>query len=296
MTGNMEQYKVFYYVAKSGSVSQAAEQLFISQPAVSQSVRLLENTLGCSLFIRTSKGVRLTAEGEKLFSYVSRGYEEILEGERKLREMLNLESGEIRIGASDMTLKFYLLPYLEDFRKRYPKVKITVSNAPTPETINTLKMGRIDFGVVSSPIVCGDGIKAVSVGEIQDIFVAGTRFSELKNRRVDISELSRYPLICLEKNTSSTRRSMDGFMEENGVVLSPEIELATSDLIVEFAERNLGIGAVSYPFAKEAIEKGSLFRIELSKEMPLREICVVTNERASVSAAGKELLGELLKK
>lgn len=292
----MEQYKVFYYVAKSGSVSQAAEQLFISQPAVSQSVRLLENTLGCSLFIRTSKGVRLTAEGEKLFSYVSRGYEEILEGERKLREMLNLESGEIRIGASDMTLKFYLLPYLEDFRKRYPKVKITVSNAPTPETINTLKMGRIDFGVVSSPIVCGDGIKAVSVGEIQDIFVAGTRFSELKNRRVDISELSRYPLICLEKNTSSTRRSMDGFMEKNRVVLSPEIELATSDLIVEFAERNLGIGAVSYPFAQEAIEKGSLFRIELSKEMPIREICVVTNERASVSAAGKELLGELLKK
>ena len=152
---NLEYYKIFYYVAKRQSITLAAEELSISQPAVSQAVKHLEGGLGCALFVRTSKGMRLTKEGELLFSYVQRGYELLLSGEKKLSEMLNPESGEICIGASDMTLQFYLLPYLERFHEAHPKIRVTVTNAPTPETLQHLGDGRIDFGVVNTPIEIG---------------------------------------------------------------------------------------------------------------------------------------------
>ena len=135
---SLEYYKVFYYVAQFGSVTMAAKELSISQPAVSQSLRQLENSLGAKLFTRASKGVRLTAEGEILYRYVARGCEQILMGEQRLEQMLNLELGEIHIGASDMTLQFYLLPYLERFHEQYPHIKVVVSNAPTPETLENL--------------------------------------------------------------------------------------------------------------------------------------------------------------
>ncbi|MFW5672906.1 MAG: LysR family transcriptional regulator, partial [Acetivibrio ethanolgignens] len=143
---NLEYYKIFYYVGKLGGISLAAEELSISQPAVSQAVKQLERCLGSTLFIRTSKGVRLTREGEILFSYIKNGYEMIKFGENRLKNIQNLEMGEIRIGASDMTLQFYLLPFLERFHERYPGIKIQVTNAPTPSTIKYLQEGKIDFG------------------------------------------------------------------------------------------------------------------------------------------------------
>ena len=145
MVQNLEYYKVFYEVARCGSVTLAARQLSISQPAVSQSVKLLENALGTQLFIRSVKGVKLTQEGELLYAHVSKGIEQIELGERKLGQMMNLELGEIHIGASDMTLRFYLLPFLERFHEICPGIRIEVSNAPTPETLKSLKEGKIDF-------------------------------------------------------------------------------------------------------------------------------------------------------
>ena len=130
MNVNLESYRVFYYVAKTGSFSQAAQELCISQPAVSQSIKQLESQLGGSLFYRLPRGVQLTSEGEVLYSYIAQGYEYFMMAEKKFLEMQQLDAGEVRIGASDMTIQFYLLPYLEQFHQRYPKVKIQVSNAP----------------------------------------------------------------------------------------------------------------------------------------------------------------------
>ena len=151
MIGNLEYYKVFYYAASYVSITKAAVALSVSQPAVSQAIRQLEESLGAKLFIRASRGIRLTAEGEQLFLSVKKGYEEIEKGERQLRQMLDLESGEIRVGASDMTLRFYLLPFLEKYHEKYPHIKVTVTNAPTPETRQLLKEDQIDFGLITSP-------------------------------------------------------------------------------------------------------------------------------------------------
>ena len=172
MINNLEAYKVFYYVAKCGSVTKAAGELSISQPAVSQAIKQLENTLDAALFHRAAKGVRLTSEGELLYSYVAKGYEQIEMGVKKVHQMQNMELGEVRIGASDMTLQFYLLPYLEKFHEQYPGIKVIVTNAPTPETLNYLREGHIDFGIVSTPFPERPDIQMIPVREIEDVFVA----------------------------------------------------------------------------------------------------------------------------
>lgn len=289
MAGNLEYYKVFYYVAKLGSLTMAAGELSISQPAVSQSLKQLEDSVGVRLFVRTAKGVRLTPEGELLYGYVSKGYEQIRLGEQKLSQMLNLELGELRIGASDMTLRFYLLPYLERFHERYPGIKVIVTNAPTPETLDYLKAGRIDFGVVSAPIEAAEGVKAIEVKEIEDIFIAGRKFIQYKNKTLDLQELEKLPIISLEKKTS-TRSYMDGYLLQNGVVMNPEFELATSDMIVQFTLRNLGVGSVMREFATEYLESGKLFSLRFNKIIPKRHFCIVTDSRNPLSAAARNML------
>lgn len=294
MNIDLEYYRIFYYVAKAGSFTLAGEKLCISQPAVSQSIKMLETNLGSKLFVRIPKGVKLTPEGEVLFSYIQKGYEYILLGEEKFQKMLDLENGEIRIGASDMTLQFYLLPYLEKFHEKFPGIKVTVTNAPTPETLEYLYDGKIDFGVVSEPFEAKPEIEVNRVHEIRDIFVAGSRFSHLKGTALQYKHLEELPIICLEHNTSS-RRFIDEFLDANGVVLKPEFELAMSDIIVKFATRNLGVGCVVSDFAKEAIDCGSLFELRFNKEIPQRHFCIITGSSNPISTAAKELLSMMRK-
>lgn len=289
MNVNLEYYKIFYFVAKYGSVTNAAKELCLSQPAVSQSIKQLEEGLGASLFTRKSKGVALTTEGQLLYEYVKRGYEDIEAGENKLKEMLNLDSGEIRIGASDMTLEFYLLPYLERFHSLYPNIKVIVTNAPTPSTLDHLTAGRIDFGVVSSPFSTKESINIYKGRKIRDIFVAGERFSNLRGKKLSYKSLEEYPIICLEQNTS-TRRYIDNFLMENNAHINPEFELATSSIVTQFAVRNLGIGCVVSDFAQNEIEDGKLFELEFDKPMPEREICVITDSKIKLSKAATALM------
>ena len=169
-----EYYKVFYYVGRLGSITAAAEALCISQPAASQAIKQLEKALNTKLFLRTQKGVRLTTEGKLLYPYVERGMENLMDGEEMLKRLVDMDMGEVRIGASDMTLQFYLLPYLETFHERYPNIKVMVSNAPTPETIESLYEGKIDFGVVSTPFDARPEVESFEVKKIRNTFVAGT--------------------------------------------------------------------------------------------------------------------------
>ena len=289
MIGNLEYYKVFYYTARLGSVTKAAAKLSISQPAVSQAIKQLEGNLGVTLFYRVARGVRLTGEGKLLFSYVEKGYEQMELGVQMVRRMQNVELGEIRIGASDMTLQFYLLSYLEKFYECYPNIKVTVTNAPTPETLLYLKEGKIDFAVVSTPFDMPENTEVMPVREIEDVFVAGRRFISYKNRTLDFQELLKLPTIFLEKNTS-TRSYMDDFLAKEGVDVAPEFELATSDMIVQFAKRNLGVGCVVRDFAMPDLDSGFLFELRFNKLIPKRQICVVKNNGLPMPAAAGRLL------
>lgn len=289
MISNLEYYKVFYYVAKTESVTKAAGELAISQPAVSQAIKQLERQLEVPLFYRAAKGVKLTSGGQLLYNYVEKGYEQIELGVKKIRQLQNLELGEIRIGASDMTLQYYLLPYLEKFHEKYPEIKVTVTNAPTPETLSFLRDGSIDFGIVSTPFPEMAEMQVTAVREIEDVFVAGRRFISYKNKTLDLQELEKLPLICLEKNTS-TRSYMDKFLKQNNVFIQPEFELATSDMIVQFALRSLGVGSVVKDFARDYVEAGLLFELRFNKIIPKRSFCVVQNRKAPLSSASQKLL------
>lgn len=289
MKAGLETYRAFVEAARTGSVTGAARALHVSQPAVSQALKALEDSFGTALFLRSSRGVKLTREGELLYSYAARGCDLIETGEEMLRRMQNLDLGEVHIGASDMTLHFFLLPYLEEFHGKYPKIKVSVSNAPTPETLENLRMGTIDFGVVSGPFEAGSDIEKLPVRKIRDIFVAGEKFGKYQNRQVSLKELEHLPLILLEKNTS-TRRYIDGELSHYGVQVTPEFELSTSDMIVQFAKRSLGIGCVVEDFALEELEKGTLFRLLVTEKIPERDFFVVTRRNVPLPQAAAALL------
>ena len=197
----------------------------------------------------------------------------------------------MHIGASDMTLHYFLLPYLETFHEQYPKIKVSVSNAPTPETLENVRSGTIDFGVVSGPLQEKDaaGMEALPVRTIRDIFVAGEKFAKLKNRQISLHALSHLPLIVLEKNTS-TRRYVDSVLQQYGVSVSPEFELSTSDMIVQFAKRNLGVGCVVEDFAEEAMERGELFPLLFTEKIPERRFYVAARKEEPLPAAARKLL------
>ena len=290
MNYSLEYYKVFYYAARYSSLTLAATELAISQPAVSQALKQLEGALGAKLFVRASRGIRLTPEGDVLYEHIKAAYEQIELGEKMLSSMLQLDYGELKIGASDMTLKYYLLPLLEKYHEQFPGIKVTVTNAPTPATLNLLRQRKIDFGVVSTPLGSGQELNVLPVKEIEDIFVAGRKFIQYKNRMLDFKELEKLPIIALEGSTS-TWNYINGFLKKNNVELYPEFELATSDMIVQFALRSLGVGSVVREFAAEYLDNGKLFELRFNKIIPKRQICVVTDAGMPLSRAAQELLG-----
>lgn len=275
-------YKIFCCVAECGTITVAAEKLFISQPAVSQTIRQLEEALGCSLFLRTPKGVKLTAEGQILQKYVSEGMALFSEGERRLTAMLRLDAGEIKIGASDMTLEFFLLPHLERFHAEYPHIKIAITNNPTPQTLELLKQGKIDFAAVSEPF-SGTDFELIPVREIRDIFICNAK-SDIPDG-VNISEI-KDELILLEENTS-TRAFLDSEFRKRGLRISPKFELATSPQIVRFTARNMGIGCVVSDFAEQAMISGEVREIKVNSPLPPRHICVIRNDDMRSLAADR---------
>ena len=293
MLFNLEYYKNFYYVGKCQSFSAAAEELCISQPAMSQSIRQLEAKLNCELFVRTSKGAKLTKEGERLYLHVERGMEEFEKGEREIKQIMQLQAGEIRIGASDMTLQFFLLPYLEKFHELHPEIKVKVTNGPTPETVDNLYKEIIDFGIVSSPFDIKDEVEALDVKIIEDCFVVGKQLKGLADGELELEELLKHPIICLEEN-SSTRKYLDEFLQKNDIIITPEFELATSDMIVQFAYRNLGIGCVMKEFARKELENGNLWELKFKKKIPKRKFSIIYSKHTAIAYAAKELL-ELIK-
>ena len=289
LIANLEYYKVFYYAVKCGSVTRASEELSLSQPAVSQSLKQLERILGIRLLKRSSRGISPTAEGQLLFSFVEKGYEQFEAGEKRLLQIRNLERGEITIGASDMTLRFFLLPWLERFHEIWPGIKVTVTNGPTPATMALLREGKIDFGVISGPLEEEEGIRMRPVQQIEDIFVIGRKFSKLKEGTHPIRILEELPLIMIEPRTS-TRKYVQGFLESCGVTVSPEFELATSDMIVQFAIRNLGVGSVVRNFAEEQLRAGTLNELKFRTPIPPRDFLLVTSERDRAGLAASRLL------
>jgi LysR family cyn operon transcriptional activator len=288
VVANLEWYRVFYFAAKNGSLSKAAEELYITQPAISYAIKQLESSLGGKLFFRNSKGVTLTAEGEVLFKYVEQVYGFLTKAEQQIAEMHQLLRGEIRIGAGDTLSKHYLLPYLEAFHQSFPDIRIQVTNRTSYETVQLLKEGKIDLGIVNLPIEESQ-VQILETLVLQDCFVAGEKYKELASQVISLQELSQLPLILLEKG-SSIRRFMDQFTQGLGITIQPEIELGSLDLMVQFARIGLGISCVVKNFICEELKQSSLYEIQLQEPIPSRKVGIVTLSSMPLSAASQHFM------
>ncbi|MHB1128179.1 MAG: LysR family transcriptional regulator [Bacillota bacterium] len=293
MDVNLELYKVFYHVARNLSFSEASGALFISQPAVSQAIKHLEQKMNCLLFIRNTKQVKLTREGEILFRHVEQAINFIEAGKRGVEEVQSLQAGEMRLGASDTICKYYLLPYLKEFNRLYPEIKIQITNRTSPTCLDLLRQGSVDVAIVNLPDEKNHGdLRVQVIRKIQDVFIAGKNFDHLREKVVELKELELYPLLMLEKN-STTRSFIDAFLEKAGVRATPEIELGSMDLLVEMAKIGLGISLVVRDYIGKELDQGEIFVLRTRQQIPGRTLGVVTYNSIPTPLAAQKFI-ELL--
>ena len=284
---NFELYKVFYYVATTLSFSEASKQLFISQSAVSQSIKALEKKLDQTLFIRSTKRVQLTPEGEILLRHVEPAMNLIKRGESQLIESA-ISGGQIRIGASDTICRYFLVPFLERFHKEFPNAHIKVTNQTSLKCVELLENGQVDLIVTNYPNSNLSNLYSVKkIARFQDVFVANDSFAELKNKKITLKELLKHPILMLDRQ-STTSEFLHNLFQQHQLDLVPEIELSSNDLLIDLAKIGLGIAFI--PDFCMAQDSKDLFFVETEEEMPSRELVIVYNNRVPIAKLTQKFL------
>lgn len=288
---NLELYRVFYTVAKCGSLTKASEELFISQPAVSQAIKQLESQLGGQLFIRTHKGMELSDTGGKqIFDSVEKALKLFDEAENKYSELKETATGIVRICASDTVSTHFLLPYIKKYHEKYPDVNLMLLNCTSSETIEHLKSNKGDIGFVNLPIDDSDINLMNTVMSLHDSFFCSEKFSELTKEVVDLKRLQDYPLLMLELSTA-TRQAIINFAHSQGIHLHPEIEVASLELMTSLAKNGIGIACIPREFVKHEVEEEkSLIEIKTEPQLPTRAIGLAIPKNEGMTFAVKEFI------
>jgi LysR family transcriptional regulator, transcriptional activator of the cysJI operon len=293
MIGKLDLYRIFNVVSRNESFSKAAQELFMTQSAVSQAIMKLENELEIQLFYRTSKGIVLTNEGKLLSEHINSALGMINVAEEKILEFKTLKTGQLRIGVGDTISRYFLLPYLEEFHASYPGIKLNILNGTTTEICEFIKSGKADVGVCNLPIY-NDHLQVTPCKEIQDIFVCGDKFKKITNKPISLKYLMEMPLIFLEKKSNS-RMFVENFFNKKGFHVSPVFELGSYDLVLEFTKINLGISCVIKEFSRGYLERGDLYEIRLEEEIPKRSIGVCYLKNVPLSRAAKKFVESINK-
>ena len=288
---NLELYRVFYTVAKCGSLTKAAQELYISQPAVSQAIRQLENQLGTTLFNRVHKGMELTKQGgELVFEDVSRALQ-LLDGvESRLSELKKSAKGTLRIGASETIFQYILADKLVKYHALYPDVKFELLSDVSPITIEQLKTDRCDVGFLNFPIPEDDGIVVrQTITLLNDVFIGGKGFERFKGRQVPLWELQKEPLLLMEPHTVA-RSAVDHFCTSLGIRFRPAIEVDSWGFMKKLVAEGMGIGCIPREYMQPEAGDGSIFEIEVSPTMPSRSVGVALPKNTSISYALRAFL------
>ena len=272
MEQNLSQYKIFYEVAKAGNISRAAKELYISQPAISKAIGKLEDSLGLSLFTRSSRGVQLTAEGEILYQHTRDAFEALERGEQELRRIQEFDIGHLRIGVSTTLCKYVLLPYLKTFIDQYPHMKVTIESQSTGQTLDRLEQQKLDLGLVAEPAPRKD-LAFIPVLDIQVVFVSTKNYLEnLYLREGKDTDVFNTGNIMLLDESNMTRRHVNEYLSESGIYPRQILEVSTMDLLIEFAKIGLGIGCVIRELVQKELDSGLLVELPLKPPIPRRTI------------------------
>lgn len=294
MNISFDYYKIFYTVAKTGNITKAASELMISQPAISKCIKHLEEQMGGQLFVRTKRGVVLTEEGNEFYKYIERAMEFISNAEHKFSEMIHLDSGTIRIGISTTLVKKFLLPYLEVFHAKYPKIHIQIRTAVAAQLFSLLRQGLIDLVVINLPYEEMNDIEIKKVKEVQDCFIVGEAYKALSTKKVLLNELVNYPLI-LQSEGSITRTFLDDYGKENGVIFKPEMDLSSFSLVVEFIKIGFGVGYTTEDYILDEIKNKKVYKLNVYPEIPKRSIGLAYSKRNIPSFCTKKFIEIILK-
>ena len=272
MNQNLSSYRIFYTVANTGNISKAAKELYISQPAISKSIQKLEESVGCKLFSRSSRGVVLTDEGKLLYEHVSEAFETLTMGEEKLKRSIELGVGHLKIGVSSTLCKYLLLPYLKEFIRQNPHISISISCQSTNDTLKLLEDNKIDIGLIGKP----ENLKNIHfdfLEEIEDIFVAAKDYlRNLKARGIQKDHILQSSTLMLLDKNNMTRQYIDDYLQENQIIIKDSIDISDMDLLIDFARIGVGVVCVIKNFVREDLENGTLMEIPLGFPIHKREV------------------------
>ena len=270
MSVKLELYRVFKEVAEVGNITAAAQALYISQSAVSQSIKQLEHDLQTRLFARNSRGVTLTAEGQMLYEYVRSAMGLLETGEEKLSQTRELQMGKLIIGASDTVTSQFLLPYLDSFHKQHPAIHIQIVSGRSHKVLGLLRSGKVDIAFASTPSDTSS-LDIYPCFDTHSIFVAGAEYPCDFDHIYSLDEIAAFPLILLERKASS-RLYLERYFLQNGLRLNPEIELGARSLLVDLAAIGFGVAGVTEEFVHRDLESGRLKKLNTSFEIPARSV------------------------
>lgn len=272
MNQNLSSYRIFYTAANTGNISKAAKELYISQPAISKSIQKLEESVGCKLFSRSSRGVVLTDEGKLLYEHVSEAFETLTMGEEKLKRSIELGVGHLKIGVSSTLCKYLLLPYLKEFIRQNPHISISISCQSTNDTLKLLEDNKIDIGLIGKP----ENLKNIHfdfLEEIEDIFVAAKDYlRNLKARGIQKDHILQSSTLMLLDKNNMTRQYIDDYLQENQIIIKDSIDISDMDLLIDFARIGVGVACVIKNFVREDLENGTLMEIPLGFPIHKREV------------------------
>ena len=288
---DLDLYRVFYTVAKCGSLTKAAEELYISQPAVAQAIKQLESQLGGKLFNRVSRGMELTETGGKqMFDIVEQALKMLDSAEDRFRERRNIATGQIRIAAADTIVTHFLMRYIKKYHEIYPNVNIIFKNSTTKEALDMIKSNKADIGMVNLPIYDKDVIMTGQTGIIEDIFVASDKYKELFDKNLSLRDLPDYPVLMLDGTTSTTKEIND-FFDSMSIKIVPEFEAGSIELLIEMAKNGLGIACVPRRYVLDELAKKELREVKVTPSLPLRATgVIIRGEIEEHSFAVKEFI------
>ena len=287
MAVKLELYRVFKEVAETGNISLAAKNLYISQSAVSQSVKQLETALQARLFARSPRGVSLTWEGQMLYQYVRSALGLLATGEDKLSQAQQLLLGTLTIGASDTVTSFFLTPFLETFHRQHPGIRLKIVSGRSAKVLSMLKSGAVDIAFASSP--SEPGLSTWSCFATHSVFVAGSGYDCDFDHVYTRQEIADFPLILLERKASS-RVFLEQYFLQSGITLTPEIELSSRSLLVSLAKIGLGVAGVTLEFVQDALLSGDIRLLKTDFTIPSRSVDMCTLQDVSPTAAASAFM------
>ena len=285
MNVDLELYRIFYVVAKNKHMTRASEELFISQPAISQAIKKLESQLGGTLFLRSNKGMELTEEGKMLYSYIKDAIELINNAEADFTSFKDLDKGEIKIGISTTLTKLVLMDTIKNFHKDYPNIDIKITNELTSNLIEDLKRGKLDFVIYNEGDINETGVDTKIISKLKEGFIYNPTY--YKDEISSFKDLNKYPLI-LQKSESNSRRKLDSYLLDNKIILKPKMEVVSQDLVLEFTNAGLGIGYTLIDLAKRNYH--DLKELSINKKLPSINVLLATNKGINLTFAASKFL------